>query len=372
MPTKCKDCQRTAYYNVAGEKAIYCFEHCSSNMIDVTNRRCAGNDCKKYPAFNYPGEKKCKYCHVHSLDGMVNLKHRSCKHPGCKIRSIFNFNGEHKPLFCVTHKLEGMIDIKSKLCKSHGCFTQPSFNYPGKQGVIWCSRHKLPGMIDNKSKKCKLCDKSPNFNIPGETVGAFCLNHKENGMEDVTHKRCKTFMCNTHIKNKYEGYCLFCFINTFPEKPVSRNYKTREQSVVDFVLKSFSDFTWVTDKIISDGCSRRRPDLLVDLGHQIIIIEIDENQHNNYSCENKRTMEISQDLGFRPIIFIRFNPDSYFDQQGRQVPSCWGLNKNGIIVIKNKQDYENRLTTLKQQIQFWYKTISNKTITTVELFYNST
>ena len=46
---------------------------------------------------------------------------------------------------------------------------------------------------------------------------------------------------------------------------------------------------------------------------QIIIVEIDEYQHENitYSCENKRIMEISQDLGHRPIIFIRFNPDEY-------------------------------------------------------------
>ena len=29
------------------------------------------------------------------------------------------------------------------------------------------------------------------------------------------------------------------------------------------------------------------------------------------SCENKRIMEISQDLGHRPIVFIRFNPDEY-------------------------------------------------------------
>jgi hypothetical protein len=47
-------------------------------------------------------------------------------------------------------------------------------------------------------------------------------------------------------------------------------------------------------------------------------IEIDENQHVAYdcSCENKRIMELSQDVGHRPIVFIRFNPDGYKDHKG--------------------------------------------------------
>jgi hypothetical protein len=50
------------------------------------------------------------------------------------------------------------------------------------------------------------------------------------------------------------------------------------------------------------------------LEEQIIIIEVDENGHNNEeycACENKRIMEISQDLSHKPIVFIRFNPDKY-------------------------------------------------------------
>ena len=55
------------------------------------------------------------------------------------------------------------------------------------------------------------------------------------------------------------------------------------------------------------------PDAYLDLLTHIIIIECDENQHKGYEdiCENKRTMEISNDFNFRPIVFIRFNPDSY-------------------------------------------------------------
>ena len=67
----------------------------------------------------------------------------------------------------------------------------------------------------------------------------------------------------------------------------------------------------IHDKRVEGGCSKRRPDLLLDLGSHIIIVEIDKNKHNDYDCmcEHKRLMEISMDLSHRPIVFIRFNPD---------------------------------------------------------------
>jgi hypothetical protein len=54
-------------------------------------------------------------------------------------------------------------------------------------------------------------------------------------MVDITHKKCKFAYCDTQVKNKYDGYCLSCFIHLFPDRPISRNYKTKERSVVQFV-----------------------------------------------------------------------------------------------------------------------------------------
>ena len=122
------------------------------------------------------------------------------------------------------------------------------------------------------------------------------------------------------------------------KKKVCRNYKTKEFAVVDFIKNQFPFLDWKTDQKISDGCSKRRPDLLVDLGYQIIIIEIDENKHTSYdsSCENKRIMELSKDVGHRPIVLIRFNPDNY-KLDGKNITSCWGLNKLGISTVKKKK-----------------------------------
>jgi len=74
------------------------------------------------------------------------------------------------------------------------------------------------------------------------------------------------------ISEKYDGYFLFCYINLFPDKPVSRNYKPKEFSVVNLIKIKYLNLSWITDKIIKDGCSKRKPDILLDLGYQIIII----------------------------------------------------------------------------------------------------
>ena len=184
---------------------------------------------------------------------------------------------------------------------------------------------------------------------------------------------CKSIFCETTGIKKYNGYCLPCCIQVCPEIKISRNYKTKEKDIVDRITQIFPQFTWICDKKIQDGCSKRRPDLLLDMGSHIIIVEVDENKHTDYdcSCENKRLMEISQDLQHRPIIFIRFNPDAYTNNDGILVKSCWKLNKLGVMTIsKTKQkEWEERIETLKQQIQYWIDNTTEKTIEIIELFY---
>ena len=111
---------------------------------------------------------------------------------------------------------------------------------------------------------------------------------------------------------------------------------------------------------------------MIDVGFQIIIIEVDENQHNQYDCyfENKRLMELSQDVGFRPIIFIRFNPDSY-KINDKKITSCWYINKLGIYQINKKKinEWNDRLKNLKETIEYWCN-LQHKTIEIIQLYYN--
>jgi hypothetical protein len=298
--------------------------------------------------------------------------------PGCSKQPTFNFEGEKRPLYCAEHKKEGMIDVKHKRCVEPGCSKRPYSNFEGEKHALYCAQHKRDEMINVVSKRCVEpgCKKCPLFNMEGEKRALYCTQHKKPEMIDVMNRTCKTEWCSTHVQNKYDGLCLRCFIHLFPDRPVSRNYKTKEYAVVEFVKSKYPEMHWIADKIINAGCSKRRPDLLLDLGYQILIVEIDENQHINYdcSCENKRIMQLSQDTGHRPIIYIRFNPDKYI-HAGKTITSCWGTNQKGICVVKKskQREWKERLSTLEQQVNYWInpENKTDKTIETIQLYYDT-
>ena len=365
-----KGCKIRPLFNVEGEtKGLYCFTHKKEGIVNIKCVTCI--ECNKIPTFNTEGETKGLYCVTHKKEGMLDVKHKTCLE--CNKRPAFNMEGETKGLYCVTHKKEGMVDVISKTCLE--CKKLPAFNMEGETKALYCSTHKKKGMVNVKDKTCIECNKLPTFNAEGAKKALYCFTHKKEGMVNVKDKTCKSEWCFTRVKEKYDGYCLFCYMNLFPDKPVSRNYKTKEYSVVEYIKTKFPSLKWVEDQIINGGCSRRRPDLLLDLFYQIIIIEVDENQHISYdcSCQNKRIMELSQDLGHRPIIFIRFNPDDY-EKDGINVTSCWYLNKQGICVVKKskKDEWSQRLNVLENHINYWInpENTTNKTIETIQLFYD--
>ena len=283
-------------------------------------------------------KKKRLFCKLHKLDGMVDIINKKCTQKECKIRPHFNYENEKKPIYCFIHKLDGMIDIISKTCIYPECKIRPTFNYENEKKPIYCSTHKLDGMI----------------NIVDKT----CINN----------------WCYTIVQDKYEGYCLFCFVHIFPNKSVSRNYKTKEYAVVEFLKNQYPELTWNFDKIIENGCSKKRPDILLDLGYQVLIIEVDENQHINYdiTCEEKRINQISNDLNNRPIIFIRFNPDGYI-KNDKKVKSCWRYNKNGLCKVKKEKEWNERLNSLKEVIDFWINPLNqtSELANHIKLFYDT-
>lgn len=389
---QCITCEaKDAVFNIEGEKPLYCGDCKMENMINIYGLKC--EKCKMVtPTFNYPGLKEKRFCKDCSLEGMINVKDKLCelcnkkrssfnyigeKIPiycnDCKIESmvnvnydicqicennaLFNYEGEIEPLYCKEHIKDGMINIINNLCIYPSCRKHPTFNYPNETKKLYCGDHKLENMVDIKHTKCKECSNRASFNYYGEKVPIYCSIHKEDSMVNVCHILCKTYLCGTIISEKYEGYCMICFMHLFPDKPITRNYLTKENNVRKFVLESFGDLSWIVDKKIKDGCSKRRPDLLLDLGYQIIIIEIDENQHITYdsSCEYKRLVDISDDLGNRPIILIRFNPDDYILENGIKKLSCWSINNKGLCTVKKtyQKEWMERLNILKEKIIFW-------------------
>jgi len=378
---RCKEdgCYTQPSYNYKGEtKALYCLKHKQKDMIDVKNKRCIEEDCNKQSTYNYIHEKRAAYCVSHKKDGMVNIKSICCIVDGCRTRPAFNYENENKPLYCAKHKMQDMVMvIKFNKCIQDTCTTIASFNYINETKPIYCATHKQSDMVNITHTLCiqDNCNTRPSYNYDNSKMAIYCKVHKLDGMIDVAHKSCKTPLCDTIISNHaYEGFCMHCFVHLFPDKPNARNYKTKERSVVEFIQSQFQDKTIVSDKRIQDGCSRRRPDILIDLGYQVIMVEVDENQHADYdcSCENKRIMELSKDVGHRPIIFIRFNPDDYINKDNSNVTSCWGIDKRGLCCVKKSKikEWADRLQVLKDMVSYWIEHECNKTVEVVQLFYD--
>jgi hypothetical protein len=371
---RCEKCNKLASFGF--DKPLYCSEHKLDNMIDVTHKKCKFESCNKYPFFNLPNSKTGLYCVEHKLENMIDIMHKKCKFECCNKEPHFNIVTEKVGIYCAEHKLENMVNVITKKCVFEGCNTIPYYNLPNLKIGLYCYEHKLENMIDVKSKKCKIegCNKRPIYNFINQKTGLYCSDHKEKDMIDVINYRCKSSFCDIRIqsKTKCKGYCLHCFVHLFPDNIITTNFKTKENEVTKFILEKFKDKTWIIDKKIENGCSKRRPDLLLDLGFQVIIIEIDENQHIKYdcSCENKRLMELSKDLNHRSIVFIRFNPDDYVDKNNIKHKSCWKISKTGLINIDNIDLWNKRLNNLKNQIEYWISNQTTKLIEIIELYYN--
>jgi hypothetical protein len=103
----------------------------------------------------------------------------------------------------------------------------------------------------------------------------------------------------------------------------------------------------------------------------VIIVEIDENQHKGYdiTCDNRRTMELSQDLNHRPIVFIRVNPDKYVSD-GKTVNGAFALTKATGKLTTKPIILKRRIRATLSAIEAHRNSIPEKLITVETLFFD--
>ena len=116
--------------------------------------------------------------------------------------------------------------------------------------------------------------------------------------------------------------------------------------------------------------------MCADFATHVVMVEVDEDRHHGYDpmCANRRTMELSQDIGHRPMVIIRFNPDSYRDTDGAKVDSCWSTAKEtGLHRVPDRQrtNWTRRLGVLQGTIEKWMKNRPTKIVTIEELYYGA-
>ena len=363
-----KDCDNKALYGYKQKSVVYCKEHKKDDMVTVPLKYCEHgkqrSKCKECGGGSICEHGKqrsqCKECGGGSVCEHGRIRSQ-CKECGggsiCyhgKIRSICKECGggsicEHGRIRTFCKECGG-----GSICE-HGRVRSLCKECGGSQ---ICEHGK-------ERTKCKECSGSQ-ICYHGKLI-SYC---KDCGGSSL----CKTIDCTTFANRKYRGYCLYCFINTFPNEPVVRNYKTKEKEVVDRIKEKYPEFDWKHDKKIENGKSLRRPDLLLDLETHVIIVEIDENKHNQRECicENKRLMEISRDLNYKSMIMLRFNPDSYTNKEGMKILSPWTTNKSGILKINKKQEKEwnERIAILQDTIKYWIENSTDKTVEIIQLFYD--
>lgn len=205
---------------------------------------------------------------------------------------------------------------------------------------------------------------------------SYCIHDKQKSLCIICYpntnrycKECRIFQ----VSKRNEYLCMSCFYFKYPNHQKVKNYKVKENQIIDDLLYDFDDIDIIRDKSINGGNSRYRPDILIRLKNYNIIIEIDENQHKgtSYSCENERIMSLFEDLKNIPLIIIRFNPDSY-KHNNKLFKSIFNkCGETGKIKIASKKLYNERLDKLKEVLKFQLNNYPIENLTEIKLFYSN-
>lgn len=303
MPRKCP-CGKQSSFNVSGETKGVCCSKCKTiGMINVTNKRCA---CGRQPNFNVFGETKGVCCSKCKTNDMVNVVGKKCP---CGNHSVFNMPGETKGICCNFCKTIGMVDVKNKKCQ---CGTQPSFNVPGGKPIC-CRDCKTDEMIDVVSKRCS-CGKIPVYNVPEQTIGVCCSKCKTEEMINVMCRVCPGYNdpcpVRTYVSRGHK-YCMSCD----PDDARRKQYKRFEEEFFDYV-KDKIDIHQREFRVTFDQNETSKKYARIDgivFGDNITVcIEIDENGHQDYECDEHRmhlvTAELLKKYPEHAVSWVRVNP----------------------------------------------------------------
>ena len=203
-----------------------------------------------------------------------------------------------------------------------------------------------------------------------ECDGIHVCEHKKRRSSCITctpESACQNCKHVSIIGSRWKPYCFRCYCVLNPDVKIPRQFKLKEHYVMDALKAHYKDtLTMAFDKIIEGGCSKKRPDLFIDFGSHCLIIEVDENRHVNYACEQKRMISLYEDLGFRKVIFLRFNPDGYTEQSIKHI-SPFEYTPTGMIKI-NTEEMSRRIEILITKLEECREEPEN-ILTTLYLFY---
>lgn len=148
--------------------------------------------------------------------------------------------------------------------------------------------------------------------------------------------------------------------------------REKEDVVKEHLNKCFEQKYESHDRIPLHSCYKYRPDFVYDFVTHIAILEVDEHQHESYQCEceQKRMINLTQDFGGIPVVWIRFNPDSYKDNLGKTVTTkIPGKIQTLISIMKSVQLHKPKV--LCSAIYLFYNGFDQRNIKIEEIDLSS-
>ena len=383
------DCEKEAYFGYILRQPVSCSSHKADGMTDVRNKKCDHDACSKFPAYAMPGQHAIR-CILHKVDGMIDVnrarrcstkgcdraaRHRhpvttmqacdlhkrsgmlsipkrscNCAYSGCKKQRSFGIEPK-KPTHCGKHKLPGMMSGRVR-CSAEGCQTHPTWGFDSPER---CADHKMDGMRPFRSNMCKStgCQRSASFGLQ-KSKPVSCLEHKTDAMTDVVTPMKPCCSCGLQTRTAYlrKGLCYYC-------RPATIQAHNKELAIKVLLEAQVGHIKFVHDRvakpILECACKKYRPDFWAELPTFVLVVEVDERQHENYkpSCELRRLVELLAACMGKPLVVIRYNPDGY-----------------KILGETQRTSTKKRQTALLDRIRFYESSSPNKILTVEYYFYS--
>lgn len=379
---KCEHNKYSYFCKECGGKGI-----CEHNTIRSICKDCGGSQICKHKKI----KQQCKECNGKSICDHGKRRSRCieckggsvCSHNKLKSRCIECDGNE----IC-SHKIRKSVCIEckgSEICihnlrKSRCIECNGSEICEHKQNKYCCVNCNSINICIHKKLKYQciecggdgVCYHKCRKSICKECNGSYICKHKEQKNRCITCtpekgcQNCKLIYVPTD--SRWNPYCFRCYCILHPDEEIPRKFKLKEHYVRDALKEYYKEtITMVFDRKVENGCSKRRPDVCIDFGSHCLMIEIDENRHINYSCEEKRMVELYEDIGFRKIVFIRFNPDGYVLGSQKFI-SPFKYTKSGILNL-NKDEMNRRIQELILKINCFKDKEPLEQLTVEYLFY---
>jgi len=141
---------------------------------------------------------------------------------------------------------------------------------------------------------------------PASGCASYCREHYDPKITNGPPTKCSVKSClNGPANPRYKGYCQQCFVNLYPDEPLSfqTKYKTKQQALHYFIQAKFDGFIHPYPLFVS-GC---RIDYRIIIGNTLLCINTEPDSQITYDEIFVKIPSIQK------IIIIVFNYNKYID-----------------------------------------------------------